>query len=496
MKVYLVFFYCVSLCISLSVSTVRAQAALEGSLILDVYDQIREPLLHQRRFSHSEMVPLVEKLRHRPGIQVNKVGQSLEGRSIHLISIGKGPVRVLCWSQMHGDEPTATMALFDLFNFFSDDDAILIKEKQAILEKITLYAIPMLNPDGAERFQRRTALDIDMNRDALRLQNPESRLLKSIRDSLKADIGFNLHDQGRGHSVGFPPRPAVISLLAPAYNEVKDINEVRLAAMQVCASIYDNLKHHIPGQIGLYDDTFEPRAFGDNMQKWGTSTILIESGGMKGDPEKQFVRKLNFLAMVGALASVASDNYKKFGLEDYKSIPPNDFAMMDLIIREAVISYMGNDFTVDLGIRIRDIAPPDSSSLYRKAYIADIGDLSTFAGYVEINAKGMHVKAASYVEINKEELSFIRDFASWLEQGIGFVTGDESVQESMKGTPFIFISEAPPQSQDALKIGDDATFILEKNDQLKYTLVNGAIFHSENKQFYDLDGNLQETRIK
>src|SRR4051812_25298190 len=47
-----------------------------------------------------------------------RVGASLEGRSINMISTGTGPTRVLLWSQMHGDEPTATAALFDVFDYF------------------------------------------------------------------------------------------------------------------------------------------------------------------------------------------------------------------------------------------------------------------------------------------------------------------------------------------------------------------------------------------
>src|SRR3954465_6491690 len=94
---------------------------------------------------------------------LEQVGASLEGRSINMVTMGSGPFRVLLWSQMHGDEPTATAALFDVFEYFGkhrSDPAV-----QRILASLTLYIVPMLNPDGADRFQRRNAQGIDINRD-------------------------------------------------------------------------------------------------------------------------------------------------------------------------------------------------------------------------------------------------------------------------------------------------------------------------------------------
>ena len=67
----------------------------------------------------------------------------------------------------------------------------------------------MLNPDGAERFQRRNAQSIDINRDALRLQTPEGRALKTLRDGLNPRIGFNLHNQSWRTSIGTPAKPGV-----------------------------------------------------------------------------------------------------------------------------------------------------------------------------------------------------------------------------------------------------------------------------------------------
>jgi hypothetical protein len=45
------------------------------------------------------------------------IGQSNDGRNIHHVWFGKGATHILLWSQMHGDEPTATSALFDFHHY-------------------------------------------------------------------------------------------------------------------------------------------------------------------------------------------------------------------------------------------------------------------------------------------------------------------------------------------------------------------------------------------
>ncbi len=55
---------------------------------------------------------------------------------------------------MHGDEPTATAALFDIFNFFLAENHYP-DFKRFLFDNTTIYFMPMVNPDGAELFQRR-----------------------------------------------------------------------------------------------------------------------------------------------------------------------------------------------------------------------------------------------------------------------------------------------------------------------------------------------------
>src|SRR4029078_12221261 len=172
---------------------------------------------------------------------LERVGASLEGRSINLITIGSGPLRVLLWSQMHGDEPTATAALFVVFDYFGRhraDPAV-----QRILSSLTLYVVPMLNPDGAERFQRRSAECSDVNRDALSLQTPEGQVLKRLRDRFNPRVGFNLHNQSWSTSVGDPPKPASIALTWVGYATPLSQNAGRKLTRKLCAVIRERLEH-------------------------------------------------------------------------------------------------------------------------------------------------------------------------------------------------------------------------------------------------------------
>ena len=50
---------------------------------------------------------------------MEQIGQSVEGRSINHVWFGDGPMHVLLWSQMHGDEPTATSALLDILHMIA-----------------------------------------------------------------------------------------------------------------------------------------------------------------------------------------------------------------------------------------------------------------------------------------------------------------------------------------------------------------------------------------
>src|SRR5690606_35121926 len=260
-------------------------------------------------------------------------GKSVEGRAIYELAYGKGDKKVMLWSQMHGDEPTATMALFDLFNFLEGKGDGFDSIRNLLQENLNIRFIPMLNPDGAERFLRRNAQSIDLNRDARANQTVEGSLLKSRAKEFNPRYGFNLHDQNIYYNVPDTKNPVTISLLAPAFNEPREINEVREGAMQIIVGMNEILQQYVPNAVAKYDDTYTPRGFGDNFQSWGASTLLIESGGLKGDPEKQRIRKLNFIIILNALIEIAEGSYENYDAKGYEAIPFNASQMHDVMIR-------------------------------------------------------------------------------------------------------------------------------------------------------------------
>ncbi len=307
------------------------------------------------------------------GFSPSRIGESIEGRSINLILAGTGPRRVLLWSQMHGDEPTATLALLDMLHLFAMRDRPSWVD--TLLQELTLCMIPMVNPDGAERRERRNAGGIDINRDARMAVTPEARTLLRAHRDLQPEFGFNLHDQDL-NSAGNAPAVAALALLAPPADSERTITRARLKAMRIGALISRVLDPFACGHIARYDDTFEPRAFGDLFQGAGTGTLLIESGDWPGDPEKVFIRKLNTIAILTALHSIARSSYEDEDVERYLHLPPNGKQVFDVLIRGLLLQHPGGWTSgADLGL----LRQRGTSLLTVK----DVGDLH-FHGGLEI----------------------------------------------------------------------------------------------------------------
>lgn len=356
---------------------------MELDKILKSYYSFKESALYSRFFKHQHLLEILN--RNTVCFTSEVAGYSLEGREIRLLKVGDGTIPILLWSQMHGDETSGTMALMDLLNIFRlNNDCAAVAE---ILEKCTLYILPMVNPDGAERFTRRNAQQIDINRDYLLTVSPEAQILKAVQERIKPLFGFNLHDQSDLWGVENQANPAALSFLAPAFDRSSNLNATRHRAMQVVAGINDQLSCCLQEKIGLFDDTFEPRAFGDNFQKSGTSTILIEGGSIKGDHDHQEVRKMVFAAILTGLHAIASASYLENTVEDYFRIPKNSKSLFHVLIRNVALSGI----RTSIGINYKSTPTKSGAAITCLYTVEDVGDLSTMYAHQEYDAASMQI---------------------------------------------------------------------------------------------------------
>jgi hypothetical protein len=326
-------------------------------------------------------------------MQIEQVGTSVAGREIYLVSMGSGMQKILIWSQMHGNEPTATCSLLDLFQFFQ-------RHRQEpwvadILAKYRLLFIPMLNPDGAERDERRNAQGIDINRDARMLQTPEGQILKAVRDRFDPFLGFNLHNQSGLTTVGDTGKVATIALLAVAADAPG--GKPRLAqpgvpeelAKRVSAVLYEALSPFIYGHISRYDDPFNPRAFGDNLTLMGTPIVLIESGGIPAGAPANLTVQLNYVGLLAVLNSLSTGRVRNANPAVFDALKLNsDTPIYDLILQNAWI-FNGSGIPLFRGdIAIRGDVRAGSSG---NAVIADVGDLGVYSAKQVIDCTGTMV---------------------------------------------------------------------------------------------------------
>ena len=365
-------------------SSVVVPAGLE-----QLHAAARVPGLELRTFTQAELwaaiAPIVEGARH---LRVAEVGRSAEGRPLRSVTFGSGPTRVLMWSQMHGDESTASMALADIYAFVerSPDHPVA----RTILDNLTVTTIPMLNPDGAQRFQRRNAYGIDVNRDARMLATPEGRTLKTVFDRVEPDFAFNLHDQDVGTRLGDGDDHVAIALLAPAFDESRAVNDVRRRAMRVASVFRQAIEPLVGGHIARYDDTFNPRAFGDLTTTWGASAVLVESGAWPGDPEKQHLRKANFVGLVAALHAIADRSYADADDRLYTGLPENGRSLPDLLVTGGSLALPGLEpVRADLLVEYRNGARRTDG------YVSDIGDLGGRQALDTLDLTGLYVVPAA-----------------------------------------------------------------------------------------------------
>lgn len=307
------------------------------------------------------------------------VGYSVENKPIYALRFGIGSKKVLLWSQMHGNESTTTKALFDLFKLFETKNSV----SDSILNNCTLLIIPILNPDGAERYTRLNANLIDLNRDAQDLSQPESLVLRKVFEDFKPNYCFNLHGQRTIYNVGNTNVSSSVSFLSPSQDAERSLTANRKVAMEIISEINKVLQNEIPNGVARYDDGFNLNCVGDTFQNYGVPTVLFEAGHCANDYNREDVRRLMFISILIGLESI-SNGLSGHNYQSYFDIPENSKQFYDIIIRNAKLNE--NSLEVDIAIQYEERLVNGNIDFIPK--IESISKLDNFFGHKEIDAKG------------------------------------------------------------------------------------------------------------
>ena len=370
-----------------SITFLMNTIAQTPSELVEIWEREHVTTIFPSNVRHKDLQKYLEGLK-KLGLKVDEVGRSYANREIYQVEFGTGPLKVFLWSQMHGDEPTATSALIDMFTVLQKN-----REKEwvkKIESTMTIRAVPMLNPDGAEFYQRRNLQGIDINRDAQNLQTPEANLLKKLRDEWSPIIGFNLHNQNSLTTAGRTNKQAAISLLVVYGDEAKTMTPSHDRNRRLVVAMNQALSSFIPGHIGRYGDEWTPTAFGDNFSAWGTPVILIETGALHGKDE-MFLVKMNFIAIMTAMKLLADGGFTAFDPDDYELIPNNTSGrLMHFIFRNATMIDRAKPEAPVIGDIGANLERRRAEQL-QPTVIRQIGDLSSLYGLEEYDASEFNV---------------------------------------------------------------------------------------------------------
>ena len=233
----------------------------------------------------------------KPGfITVSEEGRSAGGRALYLVRLNRGgpkaTFRVFFYAQQHGNEVSG-----------KDAQAYLVRaiaERPELLpEDVDLYLMPMVNPDGAEANRRVNGAEADLNRDHLRLQQPETQALYRVARRVLPHLAVDSHEFTRDgkdyQSRGWDCWPlitmdALNHPLIPAYLKEEGLRMVESARPVMAQAGYPYSRYTVgglPPDQEIRPSTPEVDDGRNGLGSHGALSFIIEAGVLRSAPEPQ-----------------------------------------------------------------------------------------------------------------------------------------------------------------------------------------------------------------
>lgn len=173
--------------------------------------------------SYEDMMKFVKEIADKNDwATLHSLGTSQEGRDIPylMLSNGKSEGKLRVWLQggIHGNEPAGTEGMLALLGEMDHDQ----EKAKKWLDNMDILLLPRFNVDGTAYFQRRTAKNIDINRDYTKLDVPETVLAMKKFNEFAPQVVVDNHEY-TPHKKGLKKKNYAFSTDA-FYSPTKNLN--------------------------------------------------------------------------------------------------------------------------------------------------------------------------------------------------------------------------------------------------------------------------------
>ena len=192
-----------------------------------VYDLTIEDLwndIPENKTSASDIINFTYELEKSPRVtNFTEIGYSINHQPLLLLEFGNydsAVPTVYFVAAQHGNEPASVDSAYLMVRHFARG---IPEEIDPILDNINLAVLVMVNPDGRDNNTRGNANGTDLNRDHMKLLEPEGKAMHLAFNNLHPSVTVDMHEFGGIGSIIFqvaaPQNPATHhDVLLASYN--------------------------------------------------------------------------------------------------------------------------------------------------------------------------------------------------------------------------------------------------------------------------------------
>jgi len=267
-----------------------------------VYDLTIEDLwndIPENQTSASDIINFTYELEKSPRItNFTEIGYSINQQPLLLLEFGNYDSTVptvYFVAAQHGNEPASVDSAYLMVRHFARG---IPEEIDQILDNINLAILVMVNPDGRDNNTRGNANGTDLNRDHMKLMEPEGKAMHLAFHNLHPSVTVDMHEFG---GVG-----SVIFQVAAPQNPVTH-HDVLLASYNLESVVLDSINDEWGfGSVTNYPPTTSSQDSSIHRNHFavhGSTSLLFESAVSEEYSERVKLQAWAALAVIDEVAN-------------------------------------------------------------------------------------------------------------------------------------------------------------------------------------------------